>query len=364
MSKKPDENDYSVGSDAEFEDLELDPQTGQFSMGQDEFESVDLDSQASVESDLFGDPEPAAMLTADRLLEEKAREKNRPEGFWQKLLYFVSFGLINLGDSKKVRQRKELDARIGASFGNEAKYVPVLTRKGGVGKTTVTTLIGMAMALVREDRVVAIDANPDRGTLAERVKRGTNKTVRDVVSKASSITSFTAFSDLVSRDRSRLDVLASDTDPLVSQAFDDGDYNVVADITGRYYSLVLTDCGTGIVHSVMQAVLQRADGLVIVSGGSVDEARLASETLTWLEANGFGDIAKQSVVALNTATFGTELVKLDEIEAHFRTRARAVVRIPYDPKLAAGAEIVFEKLHPATQKAARELAALVADGLA
>ena len=363
MSKKPDEDDYSVGSDTEFEDLELDPQTGQFSMGQDEFESVDLETQASVESDIFGDPEPAAMLTADRLLEDKARDRNRPEGFWQRLIYFLSFGLINLGDSKKVRERKELDARIGSSFGNQAKYVPVLTRKGGVGKTTVTTLIGMAMALVREDRVVAIDANPDRGTLAERVKRGTSKTVRDVVSKASSITSFTAFSDLVSRDRTRLDVLASDTDPLVSQAFDDGDYNVVADITGRYYSVVLTDCGTGIVHSVMQAVLQRADGLVIVSGGSVDEARLASETLTWLEANGFGDIAKQSVVALNTATFGTELVKLDEIEAHFRTRARAVVRIPYDPKLAAGAEIVFEKLHPATQKAARELAALVADGL-
>lgn len=150
---------------------------------------------------------------------------------------------------------------------------------------------------------------------------------------------------------------------MISQAFDDGDYNVVADITSRYYSVVLTDCGTGIVHSVMQAVLDRADGLVIVSGGSVDEARLASETLTWLEANGYGDLARNSVVALNTATFGTEIVKLDEIESHFLTRTRAVVRIPYDPKLAAGAEISFDSLHPATQKAARELAALVADGL-
>lgn len=363
MKKKPEDEDYSVGSDAEFEDLELDPQTAQFAMGKDEFESVDLEATESVDSDLFADPEPAAMLTADRLLEDKARDKTQPEGFWQLLLYRLSFGLINLGDSKKARHRKEVDSRIAASFGNEAKFVPVLTRKGGVGKTTITTLIGMAMAQVREDRVVALDANPDRGTLAERVKRGTSKTVRDVVIKASSITSFTAFSELVSRDKTRLDVLASDTDPLISQAFDDGDYNVVADITRRYYSVVLTDCGTGIVHSVMQAVLQRADGLVIVSGGSVDEARLASETLTWLEANGFGDIAKNSVVALNTATFGTELVKLDEIESHFRTRARAVVRIPYDPKLAAGSEINFNKLHPSTQKAARELAALVADGL-
>lgn len=363
MKKKPEDEDYSVGSDSNFEDLELDPQTGQFVMGQDEFESVEVDNQQSLESEIFSDPEPAAMLTADRLLEEKAREKNRPEGFWQRLVYIITFGIVNLGDSKKVRQRKDLDSRIGASFGNEARFVPVLTRKGGVGKTTVTTLIGMAMAQIREDRVVAIDANPDRGTLAERVKRGTSQTVRDVVTKASAITSFTAFSELISRDKTRLDVLASDTDPMISQAFDDGDYNVVADIARRYYSVVLTDCGTGIVHSVMDAVLQRADGLVVVSGGSVDEARLASETLTWLEANGYGDIAKNSVVALNTATFGTELVKLDEIESHFRTRARAVVRIPYDPKLAAGSEIIFDKLHPSTQKAARELAALVADGL-
>lgn len=362
--KKKDSEDYSVGGDSDYENLELDPETGQYAMGNDEFESVEIEADAEVVvNDIFSDPEPAAMLTADRLLEEKARERVRPEGFWQLFIYRISFRLINLGDSKKVTTRKELDARIGSSFGNEAKFVPVLTRKGGVGKTTVTTLIGMAMAKVREDRVVAIDANPDRGTLAERVKRGTTKTVRDVVLKASSISSFTAFSDLVSRDKTRLDVLASDTDPMISQAFDDGDYNVVADITSRYYSVVLTDCGTGIVHSVMQAVLDRADGLVIVSGGSVDEARLASETLTWLEANGYGDLAKNSVVALNTATFGTEIVKLDEIESHFLTRTRAVVRIPYDPKLAAGAEISFDNLHPATQKAARELAALVADGL-
>jgi MinD-like ATPase involved in chromosome partitioning or flagellar assembly len=107
----------------------------------------------------------------------------------------------------------------------------------------------------------------------------------------------------------------------------------------------------------------RANGLVIVSGGSIDEAKLASETLTWLESNGFGELVKNSVVALNTATYGTQLVKLDEIENHFKTRVRAVVRIPYDPMLAAGAAVQFDKLHPATKQAARDLAALVVDGL-
>jgi MinD-like ATPase involved in chromosome partitioning or flagellar assembly len=103
--------------------------------------------------------------------------------------------------------------------------------------------------------------------------------------------------------------------------------------------------------------------MVIVSGGSIDEAKLASETLTWLEANGYGDLVKQSVVALNTGTYGTELVKLDEIVAHFATRVRAVVTIPYDQHLAAGTEINFNSLHKATREAARDLAALVMDGL-
>lgn len=311
----------------------------------------------------FDTPEPAAMLTADRLIDENGRNRQAPESGIRRLLYFVTFRAINLGDSLKVRERKELDARIGAHFTSGTKFVPVLTRKGGVGKTTVTTLLGMAMAQVRDDRVIAIDANPDRGTLAERVSKSTRFTVRDVVNRAASIDGFTDFSNMVSRDETRLDVLASDSDPMLSEAFDEGDYNVVADMAARYYSVVLTDCGTGIVHSVMRPTLQRASSLVVVSGGSVDEARLASETLTWLEANGFGDLVRNSVVALNTATQATQLVKLDEIEKHFKTRVRAVVRIPYDKALAAGSVIRFKDLDKNTRAAARELAALVVDGL-
>jgi MinD-like ATPase involved in chromosome partitioning or flagellar assembly len=341
-------------------------------------ETADSDSQAdgadqlvrsnysrrdSLRGETFDQPEPAAMLTADRLLDASARNRPAPETGLRRILYFASLKTVNLGDSLKVRERNALDARIGAPLSNGTKFVPVLTRKGGVGKTTVSTLLGMAMALVREDRVIAIDANPDRGTLAERVSKSTRFTVRDVVNRAASIDGFADFSTMVSRDVSRLDVLASDSDPMLSEAFDEGDYNVVADMAARYYSVVLTDCGTGIVHSVMRPTLQRASALVVVSGGSVDEARLASETLTWLEANGYGDLVRNAIVALNTATQGTQLVKLDEIENHFKTRVRNVVRIPYDPALAAGSVIKFKDLKWQTREAARELAAFVVDSL-
>jgi MinD-like ATPase involved in chromosome partitioning or flagellar assembly len=309
-------------------------------------------------------PEPAGMLTAERLVvQPKTKRRPPPEGFLQELLYKATLQLVNIGDSYRVRERKSLDARIGKPFEGSTRFVPVLTRKGGVGKTTISALLGMALADVREDRVIAIDANPDRGTLAERVERQTRATVRDVVGRAGSIQTFSEFQTLISRDETRLHVLASDSEPTVMEAFDEYDYNAVANVAERFYSLVITDCGTGIVHSVMRATLHRADSVVIVSGGSVDEAKLASETLTWLETNGYADLVKNAVVALNTATHGTNLVKLEEIEAHFKSRVREIVRVPYDPALATGSLIRFNELQPLTRNAARELAALVVDGL-
>ncbi|MFB7885643.1 AAA family ATPase [Microbacterium sp. NPDC056057] len=307
--------------------------------------------------------ETADLLTADRLLDPHQVIRPEPEGAWQHFLYSISGKRINLGDSKRAKARKDLDRRIAAPLTGGARFVPVLSRKGGVGKTTVTTLLGQALADARDDRVIAIDANPDRGTLAERITRDSGKTVRDLVRMSPEVVGFNDLSGIVARDETRLDVVASDTDPRVSEAFNDADYRDVAALAAHYYSVVLTDTGTGIVHSVMGATLDLADQIVIVAGLSVDEARLASETLTWLETNGYADKVRSAVVVLNNARPGHPLVQLDELESHFRTRVRAVVRVPYDPHIAAGSAIVFRELQPATREAARQLAATVVEGL-
>ncbi|WP_347401144.1 MinD/ParA family ATP-binding protein [Microbacterium esteraromaticum] len=307
--------------------------------------------------------ESADLLTADRLLEPSRIAKPEPEGTWSHLLYTLSGGRINVGDSRKARERKQLNARISAQMPGTARFVPVLSRKGGVGKTTVTALLGMALADARDDRVIAVDANPDRGTLAERVVGGHTKSVRDLVRAQHDIRGYHDISALVARDHTRLDVLASDADPRVSEAFGDSDYRDVATVAAQYYSLVLTDSGTGIVHAVMGATLDLADQLVIVSGLSVDEARLASETLTWLETNGHADLARRAIVVLNQSTPGAPLVRLSELESHFSTRAAHVLRIPYDPQIAGGGPIDFGSLQPATRQAAREVAAVLVEGL-
>ncbi|GAA1987469.1 MinD/ParA family protein [Microbacterium pumilum] len=310
-----------------------------------------------------GNRESADLLTADRLLDPHQVVRPEPEGAWQHFVYSISGHRINLGDGKRARASKELDRRIAAPLTGGARFVPVLSRKGGVGKTTVTTLLGMALADARDDRVIAVDANPDRGTLAERIARSSGKTVRDLVRARGEVVGYNDLSSIVARDETRLDVLASDADPRVSEAFSDRDYLDVASLAAHYYSIVLTDTGTGIVHSVMGATLDLADQLVVVSGLSVDEARLASETLTWLETNGYAEQVRSAVVVLNSARPGTPLVRPQELEGHFRTRVRNVVRIPYDPHIAAGSAIAFRDLQPATRLAARELAASVVEGL-
>jgi MinD-like ATPase involved in chromosome partitioning or flagellar assembly len=312
-------------------------------------------------------PEPPAttgsVATPKPLKPVKPGRKPRPEGTWPTLVYGATLHLVNLGDSRPVRARKALDTRIARPLAGGPRFVPVLSRKGGVGKTTITTLLGMALADARDDRVLAIDANPDRGTLADRVTKQTRSTVRDVVLHAPDLGGFDELSVHMSRDLTGLDVAASDADPLLAEAFDEDGYNVVADVVSPHYGVVVTDSGTGVVHSVMRATLQRADAVVVVSGGSIDEARLASETLTWLEANNYGHLVANAVVALNASTQGTDLDKLHDIEEHFRSRVRAVVRIPYDPELAAGSIVRFEALRPFTRASARELAALVVDGM-
>jgi Mrp family chromosome partitioning ATPase len=89
-------------------------------------------------------------------------------------------GLINPGESSTERRRRELTQRIqDGSVG--CHRIAVISLKGGVGKTTMSVCLGAVLASVRPDRVIAVDANPDRGTLAGKVAGQSVATVRDLL---------------------------------------------------------------------------------------------------------------------------------------------------------------------------------------
>jgi MinD-like ATPase involved in chromosome partitioning or flagellar assembly len=148
-------------------------------------------------------------------------------------------------------------------------------------------------------------------------------------------------------------------------AFSADDYRAVASVLEHYYSICITDCGTGLLHSAMAGILELADQIVLVSSPSVDGARSASATLDWLDAHGHGGLVRNAVVVLSAVRRkGKSMVDLDRLEQHFAARCRAVVRVPYDPHLEEGAEVRLEYLDTETADAYLSLAALVADGFA
>ncbi|WP_216210713.1 MinD/ParA family ATP-binding protein [Amycolatopsis aidingensis] len=296
-------------------------------------------------------------LTSAQLVK---RMKRRPQSGWRKAVYAGTGGLINPGESPADRRRRELISRVNQPLRGCYK-IAMLSLKGGVGKTTTTTTLGSTFASLRGDRVVAVDANPDRGTLSQKIPIETTATVRHLLRDADKITRYSDVRSYTSQGASRLEILASEQDPAVSEAFSEDDYRRAVNLLEHFYNIVLTDCGTGLMHSAMKGVLDVADSLVIVSSGSVDGARSASATLDWLDAHGYGDLVKRSVAVINSVRPKGGSVDLDKLAAHFGARTRGVCKIPFDPHLEEGAEIELDRLQSGTRLALLELAATVAD---
>jgi MinD-like ATPase involved in chromosome partitioning or flagellar assembly len=299
-----------------------------------------------------------ADLSSARLLRPAKRP---PQTGWRRLVYLLSGKLINPGESPADVRRRELVARVNAPLLGCHK-IALVSLKGGVGKTTMTATLGATFASLRGDRVVAVDANPDRGTLSQKIPLETTATVRHLLRDAQRVRRYTDVRAYTSQGPSRLEVLASEQDPAVSEAFSEDDYRRTVTLLEHFYNMVLTDCGTGLMHSAMYGVLGVADQIVVVSSGSIDGARSASATLDWLDAHGHGDLVRDAVAVINCVHRSAGGVDLDRVAEHFAGRCRAVVRIPFDPHLQEGAEVELDRLEPATKIALLELAAEVADG--
>ncbi|WP_225447277.1 MinD/ParA family protein [Streptacidiphilus sp. PB12-B1b] len=238
--------------------------------------------------------------------------------------------------------------------------IAVISLKGGVGKTTTTMALGATLATERQDKVIAVDANPDAGTLGRRVRRETGATIRDLVTAIPYLNSYMDMRRFTSQAPSGLEILANDVDPAVSTTFNDADYRQVIDFLGRQYPIVLTDSGTGLLYSAMRGVLELADQLIVVSTPSVDGASSASTTLDWLSANGYADLVQRSLTVVSGVRETAKMIRIEDIVAHFQTRCRGVVVVPFDEHLAAGAEVDLARMKAKTREAYFDLAALVA----
>jgi MinD-like ATPase involved in chromosome partitioning or flagellar assembly len=303
-------------------------------------------------------PSPYPELSTSTLLRQV---KPPPSEGWRRWLYLLSGQLINVGESPRIMRYNDLIVQVNRPL-RGCYRIAMLSLKGGVGKTTITATLGATFASIRGDRVVAVDANPDRGTLSQKVALETPATVRHLLRDAEGIERYSDVRSYTSQGPSRLEVLASETDPAMSEAFSADDYTRTLELLERFYGLVLTDCGTGLLHSAMTSVLAKADALIVVSSGSIDGARSAAATLDWLDAHGHEDLVRNSIAVINAVRPRSGKVDMQKVVDHFSRRCRAVRLVPFDPHLEEGAEISLDRLKRETREALIELAAVVADG--
>jgi MinD-like ATPase involved in chromosome partitioning or flagellar assembly len=285
-----------------------------------------------------------------------------PSKGWRRVVFRVSGGTVNPGLNSAERQRRKLQSSIRRPLtGRAAERIAIVSTKGGVGKTTTTLMLGHTLALERGDRVVALDANPDFGTLGYRVTPDSHRTVRDLLDAIEDVHWYPEVRAYTTQASSRLEVLCGDADPAVSEAFTADDYRTVMNVLAHNYNVALTDCGTGVLHDAMSAVLGTATQLVVVTGPAVDQARHADHLIRWLQKHAAGGLVADAIVVVN-ASRNDVPVDMEAMVQHFGSLVRSVIEIPYDPVLAAGGIDGLDRLDRATQDAYLRLAAEVAGG--
>ncbi len=283
-----------------------------------------------------------------------------PRSGVRRVLYALSGGLVNLGPSRAEVRERELIERAKAPV-RGCRRIAVMSRKGGVGKTTTTLQLGHVLAAHRGDRVIAFDGNPDAGSLADRVRQETTATITDLLRDRGRVERYADIRGYTSQAQTRLEVLAADDDPQITEALRREDLFAAVDLLERHYNLLLMDTGTGVLTSASKGIQALADQIIVVSGPSLDTARVAMSTLDWLAEHGHAELVSAAVVAIN-AIRSTTRRDLDEVERMFRSRVREVVRIPWDAALDGGGETSLDEIRGPTRDAYLTLAATVADG--
>lgn len=262
---------------------------------------------------------------------------------------------------RQAAQPDDATARAIATLRRELGSPQVLAfanPKGGVHKTTATALTAATIGSVRGRGVLAWDDNELRGTLGLRAGSARHaRTIRHLVADLADVEA-TSGLELVDRVDDYLrhasdgtyDVLAGEENPGFAQRLDQTTVRRVLELLCRTHDVLCVDTGNNVESPNWRTVLQAADQLVVTTVPREDAAFTADWMLDLLDEVGLGRLAANAVTLLSCATPGHQPL-LDDLRAHFATRTRAVVVVPYDPALESGSSIEPAMLRPETKQA-------------
>jgi MinD-like ATPase involved in chromosome partitioning or flagellar assembly len=238
-------------------------------------------------------------------------------------------GIDALLVSQGERREAELERLIRAQPGvTRANIAAIASPKGGVGKTSGTFVVGNLLATHLKLRVVAVDVNPDFGTLAELAPddRRSDRSITELLADAERIKTAAELNAYVSRLPSGLHILGAPREAEYAASLGPDRYGELVAFLSCFYEVVLLDLGTGVAGPLARFAIERADQVVLVTTPEWVTSSVVLEALWYLKH-------ERTTVAVNKSLLRSR--DLRPIEERFRAEhLHRSVMIPYDAQLA------------------------------
>ena len=236
--------------------------------------------------------------------------------------------------------------------------IAIVSPKGGVGKSTLTALLGSLLAYLRRDRVVAVETNPDWGSLGRRLVPEHPIFIDDLLAGPLSegLLSPTSLDAQLGRGPDGLMIAPAPTDPDRAAGLDEQAYRTLFERLGELVGTLVLDCGTGLDDPPARAALACADQLVLVCDDEPDTASIVAEAAGWLRR-----IRPPLTMVVNNVRRSSQIeIGALERETEF---ARGIAIIPRDENAAAalhGSQFSWNRTPAHWRIPVSELAALLA----